>query len=150
MLTDKQVLKLSKLYLETGKIEMSSLKSGTNRKTGSKYIRLGKLPSELKKPHIWRTRADPFFEVKLEIKTMFELYPDLEAKTVFEYLQDKYPGQFEDGQLRSLQRRFAGWRVEFCVGKEVYFEQDHSPGQKMQLDWTFMNSLNITLNGEHF
>jgi len=105
MLTDKQVLKLSKLYLATGKIEMSSLKSGTNRKTGSKYIRLGKLPSELKKPHIWRTRADPFSEVKSEIRTMFELYPDLEAKTVFEYLQDKHPGQFEDGQLRSLQRR---------------------------------------------
>ena len=44
----------------------------------------------------------------------------------------------------------AGWRVEFGAGKEVYFEQDHSPGQKMQLDWTFMDSLNITLNGEHF
>jgi len=150
MLTDKQVLKLSKLYLETGKIEMSSLKSGTNRKTGSKYIRSGKLPSVLKQPHIWRTRTDPFSEVKSEIKTMFELCPELEAKTVFEYLQDKYPGEFEDGQLRSLQRRFARWRIEFGAGSEVYFEQTHSPGQIMQLDWTFMNSLNITINGNHF
>jgi len=150
MLTDKQVLKLSKLYLETGKIEMSSIKSGTNRKTGSKYIRSGKLPSELKKQHIWRTRKDPFAKVNSEIEAMFKLNPELEAKTVFEYLQDKYPGQFEDGQLRSLQRRFSWLRIEFGSLKEVYFEQTHSPGRTIQLDWTFMNSLNITVNGEHF
>jgi hypothetical protein len=67
MLTDQQVEKLSKIYLETGNITMSSLKVNIDRKTGSRYIKLGKLPSELKKPHTWPNRKDPFTDVKREL-----------------------------------------------------------------------------------
>jgi predicted site-specific integrase-resolvase len=38
-------------------------KAGMDEKTVRKYLRLGKLPSQLKKKRDWRTREDPFQEV---------------------------------------------------------------------------------------
>jgi hypothetical protein len=54
-------------------------------------------------PRDWRTRPDPFEEHWPEIEA--RATPELEAKTVFELLQEHYPGRYEEGQLRTLQRR---------------------------------------------
>jgi len=43
------------------------MKAGMDRKTARKYINAGKLPSEMNKPHTWRTREDPFVDVR-EVK----------------------------------------------------------------------------------
>jgi hypothetical protein len=71
-----------------------------DEKTARKYIELGKIPSEVKKEHDWRTREDPFKDVWPDIQLKLEINPNLEAKTLFEYTQRESPGSFADGQLR--------------------------------------------------
>ena len=76
--------------------------------------------------------------------------PGLEAKTLFEALQRKYPGQFADGQLRTLQRRIKRWRATEGPEREVFFAQQHVPGRLGQSDFTHMNELGITIGGQSF
>lgn len=64
-----------------------------------------------KKTRKYRTRPDPFAEVWEQIESRLEADPDLGAKTIMEWLQKKYLGQFYAGQLRTLQRRIRRWRV---------------------------------------
>jgi len=63
----------------------------------------------MKQKHEWRTRLDPFAEVWEEVRERLEVEPGLQAKTLFEHLQQTRPGQFSDGQLRTLQRRIKQW-----------------------------------------
>ncbi|MCI0657274.1 MAG: hypothetical protein L0170_09415, partial [Acidobacteria bacterium] len=58
----------------------------------------------------WRTRKDPFEKVWPEILLWLQEEPDASAKSVLERLEKKYPGQFPEGQLRTLQRRVRDWR----------------------------------------
>ena len=37
--------------------------------------------------------------------------PELEAKSLFEWLCEQKPGQYQEGQLRTFQRRVSTWRV---------------------------------------
>ena len=62
--------------------------------------------------HTWRTRPDPFADVKNEIEEILRRHPHREAKSIFKKLQQKYPGKFTDGQLRTLQRRVKAWRLQ--------------------------------------
>lgn len=150
MIKETQYRKLLKVFNSSGEISMSSLKSGMTRKTGSKYLKAGKGPSAMKKPHTWRTRQDPFIDVKEEINTMLDNADDLEALTIFEYLQEKYPGKFQDGQLRTLERRIRLWKIENQSSNLLSIPQVHQPGKLMELDWTCMNQLKITIDGQLF
>ena len=80
----------------------AAAKSGMDEKTARKYRRLGRLPSEMRAPHTWRTRKDPFASVWPEVGELLKTNPGLEAKTLFEELGRRYPGRFGDGQLRTL------------------------------------------------
>ncbi len=62
-------------------------------------------------PRWWRTRVDPFATVWTEIEQWLEAQPERTAKSIFLELQQRYPGHFPDGQLRTLQRRVACWRA---------------------------------------
>jgi hypothetical protein len=62
------------------------------------------------RPRAWRTRQDPFEKVWPEILLWLQEEPDATAKCLFERLGKKYPGQFPQGQLRTLQRRVRDWR----------------------------------------
>jgi len=62
--------------------------------------------------HDWRTRKDPFENVWDEIRLRLELIPEMSAKETIDWLMIKYPGQYNMGQIRTLQRRFAEWRQE--------------------------------------
>ena len=84
---------------------IAAAKAGMDAKTARKYRRLGRLPSELAAAERGRTRPDPFVAVWEEVAALYESNAGLEAKTVFEYLQRQNPGRFQDGQLRTLQRR---------------------------------------------
>ncbi|HJL14299.1 MAG TPA: hypothetical protein RMH99_01515 [Sandaracinaceae bacterium LLY-WYZ-13_1] len=75
---------------------------------------------------------------------------ELEAKTLFETLQEKHPGRYQDGQLRTLQRRVKQWRAEQGPDKEVFFPQEHRPGEAAQLDFTHASSLGVTIMGVAF
>jgi hypothetical protein len=150
MVTDQQVRRLFKLVQTQDSFGIAAAKAGMDEKTARKYTKLGMLPSELKKPHSWRTRKDPFEQVWDHIQARLELIPGLEAKTLFEDLQRRYPGRFADGQLRTLQRRIKAWRAVEGPAKQVIFPQLHHPGQLCASDFTCMNALGITINGNRF
>ncbi len=130
--------------------EIAAHKAGMDEKTGRKYLKLGKLPSEVKVVHSWKTRIDPFEGVWPQVKPMLEANPGLEAKTIFDYLQRHNPGQFQDGQLRTLQRRIKYWRAVEGPAKEVFFTQEHHPGELSESDFTHISGLGITIRGEPF
>ncbi len=118
MVTDREVRSLMAYRRKYGALRVAAEKAGMDEKTARgrclrrKYLRLGKLPSEIKKPHTWRTRSDPFEEVWGEVREFLEVNPGLEAKTLFQYLQRRHPGRFQDGQVRTLQRRVSDWRCQ--------------------------------------
>jgi hypothetical protein len=129
---------------------IAAAKAGMDEKTARKYLRLGKLPSQCKAERAWRTRNDPFEHVWPEITQKLEINPGLEAKTLFEDLQRRYPGSFPDGQLRTLQRRVKVWRATEGPPKEVFFPQAYTPAVYGQSDFTHMSELRITIQGQPF
>lgn len=122
-------------------------KAGMGEKAARKYIRSGLLPSQMKKPRNWRTREDSFTDVWPEVEALVKEAPRLEALTLFQELQRCYPGKFQDGQLRTLQRRIRVWRGLHGPDSEVFFPQVHHPGIQGQSDFTSMNELDITIGG---
>lgn len=150
MVTDQQVRRLLMLMKTTKTLYEAADKAGMCENTARKYIRLESLPSECQVEHDWKTRKDPFKDVFPEVKEKLEANPGFEAKTIFEYLQRKYPGRFQDGQLRTLQRKIKQWRILEGPAQEVYFYQTHYPGKLCASDFTSMSSLGITISGEPF
>jgi hypothetical protein len=118
-----------------------------SRKTVAKYERLGQLPSELKQPRQYRTRVDPFAEDWPEVEQMLQVTPELEAKTLFEWLCEQRPGKYQEGQLRSLQRRVADWRA-LNQDQVATLSQVHRPGEVMQTDGTWLTELGVTIRGQ--
>ena len=120
-----------------------------SRKTVARYERLGQLPSELKQPRDYRTRADPFADDWPQVEQMLSAAPELEAKTLFEWLCEQSPGKYQEGQLRTLQRRVADWRA-LNQDQMAVLEQVHQPGEVLQSDGTWLNELEITIGGDPF
>lgn len=148
--TDVQVRKLMEEHTKHGRVDLASLRAGMHRNTGSKYLRAGKMPSELRKQRTWRTRTDPFEDDWEEIVERLSDAPGLEAKALFEDLCERFPGRYQEGQVRTLQRRIKQWRALYGPDKVLFFEQEHRPGEAMQTDFTSVNELEITINGEAF
>jgi uncharacterized tellurite resistance protein B-like protein len=150
MVSDRQVERLWRLARTELTLEVAAAKAGMDAKTARKYLRDRRLPSEMKQKHDWRTRLDPFAEVWEEVRERLEMEPGLQAKTLFEHLQQRQPDQFSDGQLRTLQRRIKQWRATEGPAKEVFFAQQHQPGELCQSDFTHCRELGITIAGEAF
>jgi len=150
MVTDQQVRRLFKLVKTEKNFGIASMKAGMDEKTARKYSKHKMIPGELKQSHTWRTRKDPFNDVWENIKSMLKINPGLEAKTLFEDLQRKNLGKYEDGQLRTLQRRIKRWKAEDGPSKEIFFTQVHNPGELCQSDYTNMNKLGITISSVPF
>jgi hypothetical protein len=150
MVTDAQVRRLFRLMSYEESLQKAAMKSNMDEDTARKYLKEGKTPDELKKPHTWQTRVNPFEKYWTEITGMLENNPDLEAKTIFEYLQHQYPGIFQDGQLRTLQRKIKHWHIfdQSSSGPEVFFQQEHKPGMLCESDFTHMDDMGITIAGE--
>jgi len=130
--------------------EIAASKAGMDPKTARKYLGLNRLPSEVGKERHWRTRGDPFSGVWDQVRQQIEENPGLEAKTLFEWLQREHSGRYSDGQIRSLQRRIKIWRATEGPAQEVYFGQKHEPGKLCASDFTHMNELGITIQGQTF
>jgi len=128
----------------------AAAQAGMSENTARKYLKEDKLPSQLKKPHTWRTRKNPFKAVWAEIKEMLGNNPGLQAKTLFQWLQREHPGEFADGQLRTLQRHIKYWRATEGPAGEVIFPQQHHPGDLCQSDFVTMKDLQITITGKLF
>ena len=151
VITDRQVRNLRN-WLKAGKsLKAAAMRANMDEKTARKYHTAAKLPSELEVwPRTWRTREDPFAAVWDEVRELVEVSPGLQAKTLFAWLQRKYPGRFPDGQLRTLQRRLRQWRATSGPSQEVFFAQVHHPGRLGASDFTHMGSLGVTLGGQPF
>lgn len=150
MITDQQVRRLMRLMNMEKNIAIAASKAGMDRQTASKYLRLRGLPSQCKKGHTWRTRKDPFEGAWEEVKGFLENNPGVEAKSIFKWLQQKYEGKFQDGQLRTLQNKIRRWRALEGPAKEVFFSQVYRPGQLSESDFTRMKDLGITIARELF
>lgn len=138
--------------MELGKgesLSCAALRSGMSENTARRY-RAGGLAGKRKSPRQYRTRLDPFALVWPEIEAMLEQAPGLEAVTIFEALRGRAELSFSDGQLRTLQRRIRRWRASKGPEREVFFAQQHRPGEYAQSDFTSMNELGIVLGGERF
>jgi hypothetical protein len=149
MVSNQQVKRLWRLA-QTSSLELAAAKAGMDPGTARKYLRARRLPSEMQQKHTWRTRPDPFANVWDEIQGFLKVEPGLQAKTIFEYLQEKQPGRFSEGQVRTLQRRIKSWRALEGPPREVFFAQDHYPDGLCQSDFTHCRELGITINGQPF
>jgi len=137
-------------FSRCGEVGKAAMKADMNRKTAAKYIKSRKLPSESAELRSWRTRPDPFEEDWPEIRAMLEDSPELEARTIFDDLLERKPDSYVLGQLRTLQRRVRRWRALHGPELEIFFPQQHRPGEAAQTDFTNANELGVTICGEAF
>jgi hypothetical protein len=150
MIKDRQVKRLWHVLSSGKTMAQTADKADMDEKTARKYRRLRRLPSEVAAERTWRTRRDPFAEVWPEVHEQLQAAPGLEAKTLFAWLQGKYPTKFDDTQLRSFQRGVKRWRATAGPAKEVFFSQVHHPGRLCASDFTHMKSLAVTIGGQPF
>lgn len=152
MVTDQQVSLLRRKRMEGKSQAAAAAAAGMSERTARTWEK-GPLPSQRKKPRTWRTRQDPFVDV-WEKDVVPLLVADkegvLRASTLLKDLQDRYPDRFEDGQVRTLQRRVSDWRAMYGPDREVYFPQEHPPGREAALDFTHCDSLGVTIAGAAF
>jgi hypothetical protein len=128
--------------------EIAASKAGMDIKTARKYLRAKVLPGELKADRHWRTHKDEFSDVWPEVKEQLTANPGLEAKTIFAALQRRHSERFADGQLRTLQRKVKHWRATEGPAQEIYFAQEHRPGELCESDFTHLTELGITVDGQ--
>ena len=148
--TDRQVRKLLMEYQKSGEVGMAALKAGMHRETAGKYIAEGLLPFQRHMDRDWLTRLNPFEGHWAEVEAMLKDAPELEGKALFEWFCEQYPAVYHEGQLRTFQRHVRRWRALYGPEKEVYFQQEHVPGVRMETDFTCMNAQAITIGGEPF
>lgn len=75
------------------------------------YFRFEKPKDKRSLPRTWRTRKDPFEHAWNEITFKLQLEPHCFAREIIEWLSERYPGQHNMGQVRTLQRRISAWRL---------------------------------------
>lgn len=113
----------------------------------------GPLPLGSKSSRAWRTRPDPFAAIWSEaVLPLLQRDPEsaLQATTVLEWLEERYPGRFSPTQLRTLQRRLRDWRALHGPEQEVFFPQVHPPGREAQMDFTDAGELRVNIAGLPF
>ena len=123
--------------------------AGMSVRSAGKWQR-GLLPAERKSPRTWRTRPDPFTGIWNDvIEPLLRRDPEsaLQATTVLEWLEERYPGRFSPAQLRTLQRRLRDWRALHGPEQEVFFPQVHPPGREAQMDFTDAGELRVNIAG---
>ena len=132
-----------------GKAQITSAaKAGISERSGRRIENNEILPGN-KPPRHWRTRQDAFADIyESEIVPMLINSPDLKLKTLFEYLQDTYPGQYCDSKERTFQRKIKKWKAQYGKGKEVMFLQHQVPGRMGLSDFTTLKKVIISVNGE--
>ncbi len=133
-----------------GKIGKAAMHADVCENTARKYLQAERLPSEVQAPRTWRTRKDPFEDDWDEIRQVLGDIPGLEARILFQDLLRRKPGAYQEGQLRTFQRKVKQWRALDGPDKEVFFAQAHRPGEAMQTDFTWATELGITICGELF
>ena len=102
------------------------LPTGTRQR---KYRRSEKF----KGPRTYRTRKDPFEAVWDEVCEWLKIQPERTGRSVFDELQQRYPGQFTDSQLRTLHRHIQVWRARTVLtfGDANWIDEVLETGQSL-------------------
>jgi len=108
---------------------LAAARAGMSERTARKYEHEGKVPSQLKRPHLWKTRSDPFEEDWPWVMAQLERDPALQGSTLFALLCEQHPERYRPAQVRTLQRHIAQWRAMHGAPQDVIFEQRHIPGE---------------------
>ncbi|HTE20637.1 MAG TPA: transposase family protein [Armatimonadota bacterium] len=89
--------------------------AGTGLATGARPRRRYRRTPKATGPRTYRTRPDPFEAAWSEVCGWLTAQPERTATSVFHDLQLRYPGQYPDAQLRTLQRRVKEWRARIVL-----------------------------------
>lgn len=152
MVTDEQV-RLLRTKLMQGKTQVVAAAGAGMSERSARSWKEGRVPSQTKETRTWRTRPDPFAEVwTREVVPLLERDDGrvLEGRTLLLELDKKHPGQYDERQLRTLQRRMRQWRALQGPEREVFFEQKHVPGREGAFDFTDATDLGVGICGEPF
>ena len=152
MVTGKQVRRLRQKLMQGKTQEAAAAAAGMSVRSARTWQR-GPLPLESKSSRAWRTRPDPFAAIWSEaVLPLLQRDPEsaLQATTVLEWLEERYPGRFSPAQLRTLQRRLRDWRALHGPEQEVFFPQVHPPGREAQMDFTDAGELRVNIAGLPF
>ena len=152
MVTDAQVC-LLRNRLMTGKTQETAAATADMSVRSARKWQEGPLPSQTKTVRQWRTRPDAFAQVwdsMIVPLLLADTQGVLEAKTLIQMLDKDKPGQFEVGQVRTLQRRLRDWRAVHGPHKEVFFQQQHVIGREACIDFTHCEELGVTIAGQPF
>jgi transposase len=129
---------------------IAAARAGMNERTARKYEKAGQLPSQLKRPHTWATRPNPFEQDWEWVVEQLKRDPALQGSTLFGLLCERHPDRYRPTQVRTLQRHIAKWRAVHGPEQEVIFPQQHKPAERAQSDFTHMEDLGVTIAGESF
>ncbi len=96
-------------------------------------------------------KNDPLEQVwESQLVPLLEREPKLQSITLLEFLQGKFPGQYDESVLRTLQRRVKIWKAIHGPEKEIIFRQFHPPGLQGMSDFTNCNELKVTIRSVSF
>jgi hypothetical protein len=152
MVTDQQVERMRKMRMK-GKTQKAAAAAAGMSERSARTWQKGQLPSDVNEPRWWRTHKDAFADVWDEVVVPLlqrDEKGELESKTIIEVLKEKFPQKFNDGHLRTLQRRVREWRALHGPEKEVMFPQEHVPGREAAVDFTHGTELGVTIRGVLF
>ena len=148
-ITDHQVHKYKQHRNQLSQVA-SAAKAGISERSARRIEDANHLPSQRPERN-WRTRPDPLEAVwDSEVVPLLQTDARLNAVTLLEELQRRYPGQWDSSVLRTLQRRVRQWRAKYGAEREVYFAQEHPPGRQCLSDFTVLDELCVEIDGVVF
>ena len=148
-ITDHQVQKYKQHRLKLTQVAAAA-KAGLSERSAQRIEHSEALPSQ-RETRAWRTRTDPLEPVWAnEVVPLLESDGTLNGVTLLEELQRRYPGDYDTGVLRTLQRRVRQWRAVYGPEREVYFAQEHPPGRLGLSDFTVCDELGVIIAGVAF
>lgn len=126
---------------------LSAAKAGISERSGRRLEKTGRTAPASR---TYRTRTDPLEAVwESELVPLLKREPSLSGLTLWEYLDERYPGQYPASQLRTLQRRVKHWRATGGPDKPVIFRQSVPPGLQGFSDFTHPDTA-ITIGGKPY
>lgn len=126
--------------------EMASAKVGISVRSGRRIGKSGTPRNKTERS--WRTREDPLAAVwQTELVILLEREPSLTGTTLLEYLEEHYPGHYDQRVLRTLQRRIKQWKALHGPDKDVIFRQQAMVAQQGFSDFTHPDSA-ISIQGK--
>ena len=144
-ITDYQVHKYKQHRLKLNQVAAAA-KAGLSERSARRIELSAALPSQ-RETRAWRTRIDPLTAVwDSEVVPLLESDGALNAVTLLEELQRRYPGDYDTTVLRTLQRRLRQWRAVYGPEREVYFAQEHPPGRLGLSDFTVCDELGVIID----